>query len=125
MEMIPRRPWEITPEERVAVGESLSTIPSEVWGAMDYYLGFMAATAYTDGRGDIAEAYLGVVGNLRATVAGLAKAREEATRELDPKRMYRGAGEVTGDEDVAGDEPTPAELRDAATRAARSHRGAV
>lgn len=115
-----RRPWEITPEERVAVGEALSQIPAGVWEMMDYYLGFLAAGAFTTGNPEVADSYLGTVGALKAVVAGLPEARKEATREFDSRRLV-GAAASEASVDL-GDEPTPEELRDAATRAARLSR---
>lgn len=115
-----RRPWEPTDDVVVFVGEALETISSEQWTAMDFWMGYLAASAYRQGEPAAAGICLGLVGKLRDDLvkAALPEARKLAKVEFDPRKLVRM--EDIPQPPPEGEELTAEELREAAARVARA-----
>lgn len=121
-----RRPWEPTDDVVVYVGEALETISAEQWAALDFWMGYLAASAYRHpdpAKQTEAGVYLGLVGKLRDDLVkgALPEARKLAKLEFDPRKLLRMEALAAASEDSSeSDEPTLEELREAAKRTARA-----
>lgn len=108
-----RRPWVPDDETQVWIGEQLSTLSDEQKLALDYWCGYLAAKQFMEGKPDAAQAYLGLVSNIRAAIRELPNARKRATAQFDPRKLVRS-------EDV----PEPVEEEISASDMMQAARGA-